>query len=248
MKPTRFVHVEPDNVETIETLLDVFEAHGTVYENGIRVALGLHDRPFMVQTDFISKPAITPLDDAFTFDTLTGELVIFSPEPTYLVDALLEMALFQNGFQTFMGSYKEWQTVFTIGCWRYVRESLKEDLGLDDIQIGMQLAIEQSTTARYDSRAFDAMVFLAGHPHAEVNFPPDADAMAVRAYHRLQLLMRTVGYGIQLEEAEQFNRRLARTLAWIEESVIPEDEYSVFDDLITPGGFDERFFTLGEDD
>lgn len=248
MKPTRFVHVAPTDNQSVEALLDLFEAQGTAFESGIRTALTLHNKPFVVQTDFASKPALTPLDDAFTFDTLSGELVVYSPEPVFLVDALLEMALFQRGFQTFIGSYKEWQAIFTIGAWRHVRETLKEEYELDDVHTILQVSLEGDAVERFNVHAFDAMLFLAGQPSVEIVFPPEADAMAVRSYYRLRVLMQTIAYGIGLDDSDVFNRRLGRTLGWVEESIIPDAEYSIFDDLITPDGFDERFFSLGEDD
>jgi hypothetical protein len=64
------------------------------------MAASLHDRPFVLYVDHGSDAASA--DDAFTFDLSTGELIP-SDDAGSLVDALLDMAMFQHGFNTFMG-------------------------------------------------------------------------------------------------------------------------------------------------
>src|SRR5258708_2801000 len=115
----------------IEQLIEAFDAHQTYHEQAIRAVLGIHDRPFLLYIDHVNRPQLSPLQDAFTFNIETDELVIFTDDPSALVDAILEMALFVRGFSTVMGLDDEWKVQVAIGTWRYVREALKVTLGLE---------------------------------------------------------------------------------------------------------------------
>lgn len=239
-------HINTQETESIEALIDAFEARDTDHEQSIRRMLGLHERPFTLRLDFVSRPHLTPLDDAFTFDTMYDELVVYVNDAAILVDALLEMAMYMRGFSTTMGSFDEWKTQFTIGTWRYVRKNIKRDLDLESTTV-WQFPLDADAVDRFNTQTFESMIFLAGRPDAEVTFPTGANAQVVQAFNRLKLIMETVSFEIGLADAEKFNRRLARVMKWVEESIMP-GEQSLFDDLFGPGGLNDRYFGVGMDD
>jgi hypothetical protein len=239
-------YVNSEDATSIESLIDAFEARDTTHEDAIRRVLALHERAFTVRLDFVSRPTLTPLDDAFTFDTMTDELVVYSNDPAVLVDAILEMAMYMRGFNTTLGSFDEWKTQFTIGAWRHVRRNLKEQLGFDTSTV-WHFPLEIDAVDRFNPRSFESMIFLAGRSDGDVAFPPGANAIVVEAYQRLRRIMHTLAFEITLDHFQTFNRRLASALRWVEESIMP-GEASPFDDLFGPGGIDDRFFSEGLDD
>jgi hypothetical protein len=240
-------HVNTQNAEIVEALIDAFEARSSEHEQAIRTMLALHDRDFTLRLDFVSRPHLTPLDDAFTFDTLYDELVLYSNEAAVLVDALLEMAMYMRGFNTTLGSFDEWKTQFTIGSWRYVRRNIKAKLGFDTPAI-WQFPLELDAVDRYNVQAFEAMIFFAGRPDGDVSFPTGANAQVVQAYERLRRIMQTMAFDLTLDDHETFNNRLAHVLPWVEQSIMP-GEPSPFDDLFGPGGgLNDRYFGVGMDD
>ncbi len=235
------VHVDSTDPDSVERLIDAFEVRSTDYEDAIRMAASLHDRPFVLYIDHVSQTQLSPLDDAFTFDLSTGELILFSDDAGSLVDALLDMAMFQHGFNTFMGANDEWKTQFAIGTWHYVRRALKAKLDIGG-EATWRVGVRPEIVERFDLAAFSSVLYLAGHPDVELTFPPGANALVVTTYQRLARMMETVAFDISLENHEAFNRRLDRTMAWIEASILPDTETTLFDDLLGPEGFADHYF------
>src|SRR5207249_7112161 len=143
-------------------------------------ALGLHSRPFILYIDFVHRPQSSPLDDAFTFNIETDELVLFTDEPEALIDSILEMAMFMRGFNTLLGVEDEWKVQVAIGAWRQVREQLKVQLQVFPSS-GKQWSVnlELDTVAHFNVISFTAMVYLASLPDVEVVFPEGTSALVV---------------------------------------------------------------------
>jgi hypothetical protein len=241
-------YVDKTDPASIQALIDAFDARGTAYEDAIRTALSIHSRPFTLSVDDRADMlSISPLDDAFAFNMETDELVLFADNPASLVDALLEMAMFLQGFNTLIGVQDEWKVQVAIGAWRRVRENLKAQYRLmPPLGKLWSASLELETVKHYNMLVFAAMVFLAGRPELDVTFPEGADARVVTAYRRLARIIETVALGISLNDHLAFNRRLSRAVLWIEESIMPKDDSSA-DDLPGSEGFSDLFFDDGPD-
>src|SRR5664279_1672139 len=88
------LYIDKSEQTSIEELIETFSARNTYHEYAIRAALSIHARPFILYIDHVNRPQVSPLQDAFTFNIETDELVVFTDDPSALVDAILEMALF----------------------------------------------------------------------------------------------------------------------------------------------------------
>jgi hypothetical protein len=241
-------YVDKSDPASIDALIERFDVWGTSYEDAIHTALSLHTRPFILYLDFLHQPQISPLDDPFTFNIETDELVLFSDDPAALVDAVLEMAMFVRGFNTLLGVEDDWKIQVAIGAWRRVREQLKARLRIAaPTDKRWSASLELDTVAQFNLISFTAMVYLAGRNDLEVDFPEGTSALVVNTYERLNRIMDTVAFDIGVDDHVKFNRRLNRAVLWIEDAILPRDE-SPFDDLFGPGGFSDRFFEDGPDD
>ena len=237
-------YVDKTDSVSVEALIDAFRARSTDYESAIRKVLSIHDESFLLYVDYVNRPEQAPLDDAFTFNLTTGELVLFSDEPLVLIDAILEMAMFLRGFDTLLGEGDDWEVQLAIGAWRHVRRTLKAELELGP-EHTWRINLDLEPLDHFNYISFNTMLYLAGRPNVEVAFAPDTNAMVIVAYHRIQRMLEAIALDIGLDEHELFNRRLRRTIKRIAESLLPDADPSPFDDLLGPNGFDERFF---EDD
>jgi hypothetical protein len=178
----------------------------------------------------------------------TDELVVFTDEPSSLIDAILEMAMFVRGFNTVMGIDDEWKVQVAIGAWRHVREALKTQLHLPTIPQKLWGAdLELETVERYNLISFGAVVFMAGRPDVDWNFPQGTSSLVIDAYHRLSRIIEAIALNVGLDDHLTFNRRLNRALTLIEESIMPKD-ISPFDDLFGSEGFSDKFFEDGPED
>jgi hypothetical protein len=230
---------------SVAALMEAFDVRGTYFEQAIRRALSLHESSFILYVDYLNRPDSSPLDDTFTFNIETGELVLFSDEPMVLIDALIEMAMFVRGFDTRLGTGEEWEIQLAIGAWRYVRRQLKADLEIGP-EVAWQVGVEPEAVFRFNSLGFGTALYLAGRPNVEVIFPDGSDAQVIIAYHRIRVMLSTVAFEISLTDPDIFNTRLARTIEHIRATLIPDDALSPFDDLIDARGyFNAGFF---EDD
>jgi hypothetical protein len=240
-------YIDNGDTDSIEELISAFDSQGTPHEAMIRKALEIHNRPFILYVDHINELNISPLQDAFTFNMETDELVVFTDDPEALIDALLEMAMFLRGFNTVMGVDDEWKVQIAIGAWRHVRETLKSELGLaSPYEKVWTIEPELETVEHYNQIAFGAMVFLASRSDIEVNFPQGTSQLCISAYRRLSHVMETIAHNIGIDDQARFNRRLSRALTWIEDSILPQN-MSPFDDLFGPDGFSDKFFEDGPD-
>ncbi len=235
-------HVDKADPASIQALIDAFDARGTAYEDAIRTVLSIHSRPFtLLVDDRADRLSISPLDDAFAFNMDTDELLLFSDNPASLVDALLEMAMFLEGFNTLIGVEDEWKIQVAIGAWRRVRENLKAQYRLmPPLGKLWSASLELETVKHYDRLAFAAMVFLAGRPELDVIFPEGANTLVVSAYRRVARIIETVALDIGLNDHMTFNRRLSRAVLWIEESIMPGDGRPP-DDLSGSDGYSDLF-------
>ncbi|MCC7207885.1 MAG: hypothetical protein IT323_11295 [Anaerolineae bacterium] len=240
MSRTNFL-VDKRDSASVDALLDAFGARGTEYEAAIREALGLHERSFVLYIDHLNRPDVSPLDDPFTFNIETGELALFAEEPHVLLDAILEMAMFVRGFDTLLEDGDEWEIQIAIGAWRHVRQNLLEQFALET-EVHWRVAIDPSSVERYTMGTFSTAIYLAARPNLDVDFPPGCDAQVIEAYQRVSRMLQAVALDIELGDQAKFNRRLRRTVAWIDQSLRPADEPSPFDDLFGPDGFDDAFF------
>ncbi len=238
-------YVDKRDPTSVRALIEAFDVRGTNYEDAIRTALSIHDRAFILYVDHANMQQLSPLQDAFTFNIETDELVLFTDNPDALVDAVLEMAMFVRGFNTVMGIEDEWKTQVAIGAWRHVREALKVRLGLPLAPArNWSAGIELEAVERFNMMSFAPLVFLASRPDVEITFPDGANSLCITAYQRLKRIMEAIALNIGLGDHLTFNRRLSRALLWIEESILPKD-ISPFDNLFGPDGFADGFF---EDD
>jgi len=241
-------YVDKADPQSVNNFLDIVGAGETYYENAIRTALRLHERPFLVYFDHVHRPQVSPLQDAFTFNMETDELVMFTDSPAQVIDALLEMAMFVRGFNTLMGVEQEWKIQVAIGAWRRVRESLKARMSIQPAPEKVWSAdLELETVERYNAISFGAMVFLAGRPDVELIFPEGASALVIGAYQRLMRIIEAIALNVGLDDHQLFNRRLNRALQWIEETIMPRD-FSPFDDFFGPEGFSDSYFEGSPED
>src|SRR5258708_39463004 len=201
-------YVDKRDPTAVRALIEAFDVRGTNYEDAIRTALSIHDRAFILYVDHANMQQLSPLQDAFTFNIETDELVLFTDNPDALVDAVLEMAMFVRGFNTVMGVEDEWKTQVAIGAWRHVREALKVRLGLPLAPAqNYSAGIELEAVERFNLMSFAPLVFLASRPDVDVTFPQGANNLCISAYQRLKRIMEAIALDIGLGDTLAFNRR-----------------------------------------
>lgn len=236
-------YVDKTDTGSIELLIDAFNVRDTEYERPIRQALNLHDRSFIIFVDHLNHPnEISPIEDPFTFNLETGELVVFTEDPEVLLDAILEMAMFLRGFNTLLGEGKDWHVQLAIGAWKRVRQTLEEEL-LDIHQgVEWQVTLNEETVQCFDPTTFTSIVYLASAPNVSIDFPAGTSAQLIIAYQRLRRIMEGIAFEIGLNDYRTFNRRLDRAIKWVEQDIAPGLDFSPFDDLLTPEGWNPEFF------
>ncbi len=235
---------------SIREVLDIFDVHGSQYEDAIRTALSLHERPFtlLLYSDDVDPSRLSPLQDAFSFDIETDEMLLFSDDPAIVVDAILEMAMFQRGFNTVIGVDDEWKVQVAIGAWRHVREAIKEQLQIaPPMEKLWSASLELDTVEHFDRIAFGTAVFLASRPDVDVVFPEGTSPTVINVYERLSRIMETVALDVGIGDHVVFNRRLSRAIQWIEETILPKDD-SAFDNLFGPDDFFDQSFDDSPDE
>src|SRR4051812_3916775 len=179
---TQTFQIDPQDPQSIRELLDAFDVHGTYYEDAIRVALSIHERPFtlLLYSDQIDPSRLSPLQDAFTFDINTDELILYSDDPALVIDAIIEMAMFQRGFNTIMGAEDEWKVQVAIGAWRHVRESIKTQLQIaPPFEKAWSASLDLETVQRFNLISFGTAVFLASRPDVDVVLPEGTSSPAI---------------------------------------------------------------------
>lgn len=239
-----YYYVDKADHKSVESLITAFGARGTHHEGEIRAALSLHQQPFIVFMDYVNRPEVSILDDAFAYNPVTGEMALYSDEIPALVEAIIDLALLLNGFETLTRSNEEWEPHVALGARRHVRQTLRSQLRLDS-ESAWHISLEVQTIEAYNIPTFMSLIYFASRPNVDILFPNHSSAMAIHAFQRLARIMETVAIGIKLTDAEKFNRRLRRAVQWILQDIAPATDISPFDDLFSENGFNERFF---EDD
>lgn len=242
-------YVDKSDSTSIQAIIDAVDAGGTDYEEAILAALTLHDRSFVLNMDQVGLVQMTPLQDPFTFDMDTDELILYTDDPATLVDAIIEMAMYLRGFNTLIGVEDDWKTQLAIGAWRYVRDNLKGQLYLmPPSEKQWSASLEPETVEHFNLISFATVIFLAGCPNLDVVFPDGTSPLVEAAYHRLVRMLQTVAYNVGINDFRTFNRRLGRAVSWIEETLMPKDA-SPFDDLFedSEDELDDQLFDEGPD-
>lgn len=215
----------------------------------VRRVVEHYPKPIILYVDEANAPLMANsfLDDLFTFNTETGELVLFSSDPQTFIDATIEMWMYISGFETLMGSDGLWQTEFAIGAWKPVRDNIKGALGIPnqrDIQAIVGLPPDPDEAPLEDPDpfktlvstmnliAFMQMIRLAGRGEVRVQFPPETHPSVIEAYFDAKYAIQRVGKGLTVRDAETFNTRLAAEVRRIEEKYKP-------DQLPLPAGWDD---------
>ncbi|WP_119065608.1 hypothetical protein [Aggregatilinea lenta] len=188
---------------------------------GLRHVIASFPRSAQVTLDergFQARDMLT-VNDLFTFDPDTDDLVLFSRDETTCVNALVEMAMYLSGFATLMGIEDEWVVEFAIGAWRNVRNRLKRefDLPVPGEIVAMVGEPPESDAEPYpfremvsafDTISFHHMVVLAGREEIAVYFPPETNPKVLAAYIYTRRAIHEVGKSIELEQCQEFNTRL----------------------------------------
>jgi len=224
---TRTVYwIKPDDLKSLDPLIDAVKAAGTIHERQLQQVAQLQKRPFGVYIDYLNRIGeVPPTTDAFTFDMDADELLVYSDEPAMMVDALIEMAMYMQGFATLMGVEEVWKVQVAIGGWRHVRGKIKERLNIaGDTDKAWAAMHNPESMQEYNLETFTELVRLAGSPDVEVMFPPNVGTRVTNAYHHLSRVIRLVAQGIDIDDRVEFNQRLMRALDWIEEKIAPDEE------------------------
>ncbi len=218
--------IDANNTMGLEGLIDAVNARGSPYEMPIRTAAHLQNLPFAVFIDYLRRPADpSPVQDLFTFDMDTDELILFSDEARVALDALLEMAMFMRGFTTLMGLADEWKVQVAIGAWRRVRESLKRahDLPYWDGQM-WSVNLTSEGVAHFDEDSFSMAVTLAGCIEVDVDFPVGTSPKLIEAYRQMGRVYDAISDSLGLADSVTFNRRLHVALTLIEQHIAPRPD------------------------
>jgi hypothetical protein len=225
---TRTVYwIKPDELSTLDPLVDALKAGGTLHERQLRQVAQLQKRPFSVFIDFLNQVGeVPPTVDAFTFDMDSDELIVFSDAPEMMVEAFIEMAMYMQGFATLMGVEETWKIQVAIGAWRHVRNTIKERLGIGGggTDKAWAVMLNPEGIEDYTLETFAEMVRLAGSPGVEVLFPPNTSPRISNAYRHLARVISLIAQGIDMSDHVEFNQRLLRALDWIEEKIAPKPE------------------------
>jgi hypothetical protein len=215
---------DPNDLDTLEPLLEATGAKNTPFEVQYRKAISLQGRPFAVYIDYLNSAPreATPVQDPFTFDMETDELIVFSDDPAIMVDALIEMALYMQGFSTLIGVEEDWKIALAIGGWKYLRASLRQTLGLPSAtEKTWVFMLSPEATRDFNADSFSQVVMLAGCPNVEVLFPPDAHERLVEVYPQLSRVIQVIAEGISMDDHAEFNARLRRAVTLVEERLSP---------------------------
>jgi hypothetical protein len=226
--------IDPNDSYSIEIFL---MGIGLPSHADLQQAIALHARPFTLVLKTNAPVELWPLVDAFTFDLVNDQLIVYKNDPEVMIDAIIEMAMFLRGFNTAIGTDGPWRVDLAIGAWRVVRQNIKQILSIPETPLQFAVELPSHTVSQLDQVTFAGMVFLAGQMNTEVKFPEEAARSVVEAYHRLRRIILTVGVGLGLDDVRTFNQRLVRALLHTESVLLPKANGSAFDDFIESGDF-----------
>jgi hypothetical protein len=188
---------------------------------GLRRVIALFPRTALVsvnEQEVLQHDSLS-VNDLFTFDPTTDELILFSRDENTCVDALVEMAMYLSGFATLLGIEDEWVVEFAIGAWRSVRNRLKHEFDLPVSSEVLAMIGEPPETevepypfrtlvSSFDPISFHHMVVLAGREEIAVYFPPETNPKVLAAYIYTRRAIHEVAKNIELESCQEFNTRL----------------------------------------
>ena len=234
------VYLDPNNLEkSVQDLTRFYNLDGATLQM-LRRVIEKYPKPVIVYVDEANAPlhAQSILDDHFTFNTQTGELVLFSSDPMTFIDAIIEMWMYITGFDTLMGDDDYWKVELAIGSWKPVKNSIKQKLGIPVNTfitgiIGLPPEPDEAPpedpypfktlVSQFDIVSFTQMMRLAGRAQVRVNFPPETDPRVKEAYFNLRRIMKTVGDGLDITDAEVFNKRLQKAIEEVSELYKPHE-------------------------
>lgn len=179
----------------------------------------------------------TPLDDLFTFDTETDELVLYSSDGETFINGLVEMWMYLVGFQTLMDDPEYWKIEFTIAAWKPIRDQIKESLSIpvkrqylgtfglppepDEAPLEDPYPF-RTLVSTFNQVAFIQMIRLAGRSDIRVHFPSGTHPRVIEAYYTMRIAIKSVAQGLGLRDVLEFNQRLIEKLAHLEQRYQPE--------------------------
>lgn len=193
--------------------------------DALRPVIASYPKPVIMYVDEANAPlfANSLLDDLFTFNTQTGELVLFSADPMTFIDAFIEMWMYVSGFETLMGHNEYWRVEFTIGAWKPVKNHIKRQFGIPVREgisgiVGLPPEPEdmilddpypfRTLVSKYTIFSFTQMIRLAGREEVQVHFPDGTDPRVIEVYHEMRRAMHEVARGLSIHDTDEFNRRL----------------------------------------
>ena len=233
------VYLDPSDIERSMQQLARFYRLDAATLAMLRRVVTQYPRPVIMYVDEANAPlyAQSPLDDHFTFNMQTGELVLFSSDPMTFIDALIEMWMYISGFETLMGDDSYWKVEFAIGSWKPVKNNIKDRLGIPVSSqimgiVGLppdpeEAPIEdpypfKTLVSDFNLMSFTQMVRLAGRPDVRVNFPNGTDDRVKEVYFTIKKAMLVVGEGLDIFDATEFNRRLMVEIEELEKRYQPD--------------------------
>jgi hypothetical protein len=232
------VYLDPDNVETSMRQLERFYRLDQKTLQLLRRIVQRYPRGVIVYVDEASAQSmfLSPLDDLFTFNAETGELVLFSADSHTFINALIEMWMYTVGFETMLDSDDHWKVEFAIGAWKPIRDQLKRQL---DIPVHSDRLIEvghppdpedalpedpypfKTLVSTFNIIAFTQMIRYAGREDVKVHFPPGTDPQVIDTYYTMRSAMKSVAAMLTIDDVDEFNQRLVFRLHQLEEQFRP---------------------------
>lgn len=233
------VTLDPANLdETMRQLVEQYALEDEMQAH-VRRVIALLPRSSGLYVDEANAMLFEDLQlaDKFSFDTENDALALFTHDPSALVDALIELAMYLSGFATMLGSEAGWVVEFTIGCWRPVRNRLKRllEIPYDNHPRGV-VGLPPSESEQYPERypfrrlvtsydfaSFHQMVVLAARDDIAVYFPPETHSKVLAVYVYMRRTMHEVGQSLGLEDHQIFNSRLLDAIRRMEVLFTPSE-------------------------
>ncbi len=208
--------------------------------HAMRRILAEYPKPIILYVDVAHAMSITnsPLDDQFTFNTQTGELVLFSADDATFIDALIEMHMYTLGFETLMGHADLWAVELAIGAWKPIKNKMKARLNIpvvDEIRgtVGLPPSQDEqiledeypfkTLVSTLNTASFMQMVRLAGHPDIFVHFPEGTEPRVMYIYESVKRLIQRITRGLDEQDVDTFNQRLSDGVEELRQQYKPED-------------------------
>lgn len=232
------VTIDPNNVDASLRQLNRFYRVDDETLQMLRRVIEQYPKPIIMYVDEANAPlfAHSLLDDLFTFNMQTGELILFSADPHTFIDAIIEMWMFVEGFQTLMGDKDYWKVEFAIGAWKPVKNNIKEQLGIPVQRrflgfVGLPPELEdapmedpypfKTLVESFNLIAFTEMVRFAGRDDIRVHFPDGTASEVKEAYYAVRRAVREVGSDLGIADVDAFNQRLIDKIEEISERFEP---------------------------